>query len=327
MYTRENGLIFNGGNVGDILRFSHHAMATVFEVFVHGEEPVYAHQAAFEAFQEVDRLEQELSRYIPNSDVSCINALAPSGEMLLGPNAFECLSLAMRYCNETNGAFDVTVGSLVDCLLTRDKQQIKTPTSEQLRRARERTGMRHLLLNEAVQSVKVLDAVPQIDLGAIGKGFAVDRMISLLKDWDISNVLVHGGTSSVFARGTIPGHAGWPVTLSSPHLPEKILARAEVADYGLGGSGVRKGRHIIDPRTATPVPGGRAAWVVAENAACADAISTACMVMTRDEIAGFCAAHPGVEVLLAEGSGEEEEKVFRYGFSADASARLTANIS
>ena len=189
-----------GRQTGDgILRFSHHAMATVFEVLIHGEDPVYAQQAAHEAFLEVDRLEQELSRYIPNSDISCINALAPSGEMLLGPEAFDCLSLALRYSAETNGAFDVTVGSLVDCLLTRDKQ-LRTPSPEKLRLARERTGMHHLQLNEETQSVKVLDIVPLVDLGAIGKGYAVDRIIDLLKEWDVANVLVHGGTSSVYAR-------------------------------------------------------------------------------------------------------------------------------
>jgi thiamine biosynthesis lipoprotein len=317
-----------GTSASGILRFSHNAMATVYEVLIHGEDPVYARQAAHEAFQEVDRLEQELSRYIPNSDISCINAMAPSGEMLLGPETFDCLSLAQRYSAETHGAFDVTVGALVDCLLTRDKQ-LKTPSQEKIRQATERTGMHHLLLNEAEQSIRVLDVVPQIDLGAIGKGYAVDRMIALLKEWDVSNVLVHGGTSSVFAHGTVPEHHGWPVTLSSPNVPDNVLVRLDVADFGLGGSGVKKGRHIIDPRTATPVPGGKACWVAADSAACADAISTACMVMTKEEIAQYCAAHPDIEVLLVETLDGNEEKVYHFGFSGEGerSARLMANIS
>src|SRR5512133_4100006 len=110
-----------------ILRFSHHAMATFFEVMIYGEDPIYARQAAHEAFREVDHLEQELSRFIPNSDISCINALAPSGKMLLSPEAFDCLNLALQYSAETNGAFDVTVGSLVTCLLTRDRQLKSAP--------------------------------------------------------------------------------------------------------------------------------------------------------------------------------------------------------
>ncbi len=322
------GLTIGEKTVDGLLRFSHHAMATVFEVFIHGEDPLYARQAAHEAFRDVDRLEQELSRYLPNSDISCINALAPSGEMLLSPDAFDCLNLALQYSAETNGAFDVTVGSLVDCLLTRDKQ-LKAPSQEKVRQARERTGMHHLQLNDTNQSVKVLDVVPQVDLGAIGKGYAVDHMIALLKEWDINTVLVHGGTSSVFARGALPGHKGWPVTLSSPGSPEVVIAHLEVAEFGLGGSGVKKGRHIIDPRTALPVPGGRACWVSAKSATCADAISTACMVMTREEIARFCAEHPDIKVLLVEASAEEREDVYRYGFPGEyeASARLTLNIS
>ncbi|MBP1647535.1 MAG: apbE 1 [Bacteroidetes bacterium] len=325
----ENACMTFGDKPADgILRYSHHAMATVFEVFVYGEDPVYARQAAYEAFQEVDRLEQELSRYIPNSDISCLNALAPSGEMLLGPNAFDCLSLALRYSTETNGAFDVTVGALMNVLLTRDKQ-LKKPVPEEILQAKARTGMHHLLLNGTEQSVKVLDVVPQVDLGAIGKGYAVDRMIALLKEWDVANVLVHGGTSSVFARGALPGRAGWPVTLSSPGSPDVVLARLDIAEHGLGGSGVKKGRHIIDPRTGTPVPGGRAAWVQAESATCADAISTACMVMAKKEIAQLCETHPQMQVLLVETAEGGREEVSRYGFPSegDASARLTAKIS
>ena len=296
-----------------VLRFSHHAMATVYEVLIFGEDPVYARQAAHEAFQELDRLEQELSRYIPNSDISCLNALVPSGEMLLGPEAFDCLKLASRYSTETSGAFDVTVGSLVDCLLTRERQ-LRSPSPERLRLAKERTGMHHLLLNENDQSVKVLDVVPQVDLGAIGKGYAVDRMIALLKEWDVHTVLVHGGTSSVFACGALPGHRGWPVTLSSPNLPDTVLVHLDIDEFGLGGSGVKKGRHIIDPRTATPVPGGRACWVIASDAARADAISTACMVMTKEEVAQFSAAHQDVKILFVETLDDGSEGVYRYGF-------------
>jgi thiamine biosynthesis lipoprotein ApbE len=90
---------------------------------------------------------------------------------------------------------------------------------------------------------------------------------------------------------------------------------------------VQKGRHIINPRAATPVSGGRAAWVVAESATRADAISTACMVMTGEEIARFYAAHPEVQILVVESAGEEGETVTRYGFPSDPSARLTARIS
>jgi FAD:protein FMN transferase len=328
MYENDPALTVSDKTTEGILRYSHHAMATVFETFIHGEDPLYAQQAAQEAFHEVDRLEQELSRYIPNSDISCLNALAPSGKMMLAPDAFECLCLALRYSAETSGAFDVTIGSLVDCLLTRDKQ-VRTPPPEILRVARERTGAHHLLLDETEQSVKVLDVVPKVDLGAIGKGYAVDRMIALLKEWGIANVLVHGGGSSVFALGSIPGHKGWPVTVSSPNSPDVVLARVDVAEFGLGGSGVKKGRHIIDPRTATPVPGGRAAWVLAEHATRADAISTACMVMTQAEIAGFSAIHPEVQLMVVETTEEGEEKVYRYGFpeELEPSARLMANIS
>jgi thiamine biosynthesis lipoprotein ApbE len=133
----------------------------------------------------------------------------------------------------------------------------------------------------------------------------------------------------VYARGAIPGHAGWPVTLSSPASPDLVLAQLDVSDYGLGGSGVKKGRHIVDPRTAAPVPGGRAAWVAAESAARADALSTACMVMTMDEVQALWSAHPEIRILFVETLEDGKEEVHRFGFAGgqDDTTRLSANNS
>ena len=99
-----------------------------------------------------------------------------------------------------------------------------------------------------------------MDLGGIGKGYAVDLVAELLEDWGIERALVHGGFSSVLALEPRGGD-GWPLTLSDPAAPSRVLARLSVRQTALGASGVRKGDHILDPRTGEPVRGRRAAWV------------------------------------------------------------------
>ncbi|GAG26710.1 unnamed protein product, partial [marine sediment metagenome] len=119
-------------------RFSHEAMATTFEIFILHPDTHYAEQAAWAAFDELDRLEEQLSRFIENSDISRINILATNQPLQIGLAAFECLQLSARIYTETNGAFDITVGTLMDCWLGDDKT-IHTPSKANFDIARRHT--------------------------------------------------------------------------------------------------------------------------------------------------------------------------------------------
>lgn len=304
-----------GDQIPGARRFSHEAMATTFEVLILHEDGRYAHQAAWEAFRELDRLEQELSRFIPNSDISRINNLAPGQPLVIGPAAFECLQLCARLSTETEGSFDVTIGSLMDCWLDENKKA-RTPSKKELDAASSLTGMHLIQSDETGHTVKLLTSPVQIDLGGFGKGYAVDRMAELLRDWSIDTALIHGGASSVSALGAPPGTEGWPLTLSRPGPEQQILARIYLHDRALGGSGRQKGRHIIDPRTANPVEGRVAAWALTPTAATADALSTAFMVMTPEAVDRYCLDHPEVlaMVVLEDRGGEaQEDNVLRFG--------------
>ncbi len=173
--------------------------------------------------------------------------------------------------------------------------------------------MTSLELDEVTMTVRVHDTVPCVDLGAIGKGYAVDRAVELLKEWGVGSALVHGGTSSVYAFGRPGDERGWPVTLSNPGDHAEILAKIFLSEEGLGGSGIRKGRHIIDPRRGLPVEGRRAAWVVSESAARSDALSTACMVMTPEEIRMCIGRDARLRALVFE---QENGNVLRFGVAA-----------
>ncbi len=252
--------------VPDALRYSHDAMATTFEIFIVHKDSDYAEQAAWAAFDELDRLEQELSRFVENSDISRLNVLPSNQSLLLGPEAFNCLRLAQQIYHETDGAFDVTIGSLMTCLLNKDKS-LRSPTQEELKLAREITGLHLVLLDESEFTAHLAREGIQVDLGGIGKGYAVDRMAALLREWGIDAALIHGGCSSILAMDGPPGTKGWPLTISNPDNRKDILVRIDLKNQALSGSGLRKGRHIIDPRTARPVKDKVASWVLVEPGA------------------------------------------------------------
>ena len=267
-------------------RFSHKAMATVFEVIILYDDADYAEQAAGAAFDELDRLEGQLSRFIANSDICRINSLGVNQPLQIGPAVFECLQLCAAIYAQTGGAFDVTIGS----------------------------GMEFIKLNESRHTVQLTGGPVTIDLGGVGKGYAVDRMAELLCEWGIDAALIHSGASSVFAFGAPNSMKGWPVTLSNPANHKQILARLQLKNRALSGSGLQKGGHIIDPHSGQPVEGKRAAWSCADGAATADALSTAFMVMTPEEIEQYCLQHPDVQALIVtEEKGGEKDKILWFG--------------
>jgi thiamine biosynthesis lipoprotein len=294
----------------EVHRFAHAAMATLFEVHCVHADPRYARQAAQAAFDLVDRLEQELSRFVANSDISRITALAAGETTRVSPSTMECLGIARRMYAVTRQAFDVSIG----------------------------TGLERLDLFPDDFAVHAREAGARLDLGGIGKGFAVDRMAELLGEWEIRHALIHGGFSSVLAGDAPPGRDGWPLTLRAPG-GGSVLARVSARQKALSASGTRKGDHIRDPRTGGAIR-DRATWVVlpwraaAETeaagsaawgaeaarspAAVAEALSTAFMLLPVEEIEDLCRQCPGSEAWLMLEPTEE-------GKAAEALVHLAAS--
>ena len=267
-------------------RFSHAAMATVFEVHCVHADARYAAQAAQAAFDLVDRLEQELSRFVGNSDISRVNHLAAGQAARVSPSTMECLQIAWHVYGLTGGAFDVSIGS----------------------------GLDSLELAPDEFTVHAREGGASVDLGGIGKGYAVDRMAEVLGEWEIPHALLHGGFSSVLALEPPPDQDGWPLTLSAPGpVDNRVLARVSARQKAFSASGVRKGDHILDPRTGLAVRGRAAAWVAIPGAdggspaAVADALSTAFMIQPVEEIADLCRRCTGLEAwLVPEPDGDEK---------------------
>jgi thiamine biosynthesis lipoprotein len=295
-------------------RFAHEAMTTVFEVVVAGQEETYARQAAAAVFHEIDRLEGILSRFQPVSDIAQLNRLKPGESLRVCLEAFECLQLASQVHAETGGAFDITVGPLMN-LLRDAKGNWQRVTDDEIAAARAIVGMNRLLLNQADFTVTVLpasganpEACVEVDLGAIGKGFALDKAAELLADWEIPSVLLHSGTSTALAlgdggeaAGCPAGKRGWPLGVGGDWSERAGFDAVLLSGEALSGSGTEvKGQHVLDPRTGRPATKHLAAWAVAPTAAMSDALSTAFMVMTTAEVNTWCRARVEVAAMVVE---------------------------
>jgi len=279
-----------------LFRFRHEAMATQFEIIIPetDADEIYAGQVAQALIEEVNRLEDQLSRFRPTSDIARLSMLTKGESTSIGLAALDCLRLAKAMHEETDGAFDVTIGPLMK--LHRDETGApRIPHPDDVMIAEARVGMNLFTIDEDTGTVTVHADHLVIDLGAVGKGYALDQCAELLGDWSIANALLNAGDSTVLGIGAGPGSEGWPVTAGNRELREILLQNT-----ALSGSGFHvKGAHIINPRTRRPVPPKPdRVWAIAPTAALSDAASTAFMVMTREEIAAFCERNPRVTAVL-----------------------------
>lgn len=257
--------------------FNHRAMATYFEVRVAAQERIYAGQAAQAAFDLLDSLEAQLSRFRINSSIAQCSHLAPGDTMRLAEPVFACLQIAMKMELATSSAFSATPAALQtqDCIPQWSLQQ------EDL-------------------SITCKRGALQFDLGAIGKGFALDRMAELLRSWDCPAFLLVAGGSSILAGDPPTESAGWSCGLGDDGAPQ----RYSLAQASLSGSGLAvKGNHILDPRTGHVALRQNRAWAIADTAAESDALSTACMVLRENELENILFHHPSWLVFLETGQG------------------------
>ncbi|MBN1972818.1 MAG: FAD:protein FMN transferase [Sedimentisphaerales bacterium] len=295
-------------------RFSYEAMATTFEIYIVHEDEKYAGQAANAAFFELDRLEAELSRFAESSDITRINHLPAKKVFRLGLDAFECLKISYLMYEQTYKTFDITIGPLYNCWHNKDGS-LRTPSQEEIDKAMQHVGMHLFELDERLHAIWLSVSPLQIDLGGVGKGYAVDKMAELLREWGINTALISGGFSSVLALDAPPGTKGWPLSLSNPNNRKQVLARPFLCNRALGSSGIKKSGHIIDPRKGYPVEGKIASWSSAPSAAVADVLSTAFMIMDLDEIEKYCSSHPDQAAMIIPDDKYEntQEEIKSFG--------------
>ncbi len=261
----------------DIHQFNHRAMATHFQVRIANAERPYAAQAAQAALDLTDQLESRLSRFRPTSDIAQLAHLAPSETMRISEPSYACLAIARKMEQATRSAFCATPTAL--------QTQPSLPQWDVL---------------PGEFSIRCLSGQLQFDLGAIGKGFALDRMADLLREWDCPSFLLIAGGSSILAGDPPADSPGWSCGLGDDDAPQRFF----LAHASLSGSGLAvKGQHIFDPRTGLPAPRQNRAWALTDTAAESDALSTASMVLTAPELDDILSPQPSWLVLLLNGEG------------------------
>jgi FAD:protein FMN transferase len=272
-----------------LVRFSRRAMATTFEVAIPAGTHSQAIAAASAALDLVDELEDQMTVYRDHSEVVQLNEAAADAPVVVECELFDLFTRCAAWTIQTEGAFDVAVGALIKAWgFFRREGRVPTPTERN--EAMARTGFRHVILNPESKAVKYRRAGLELNLGAVGKGYALDRAARLLfEEWGVRSALLHGGGSSVYAIGAPPGEPrGWPVRLKHPTEPAQSLGTVYLRDRGLGTSAAtfqffeyhgQKLGHLLDPRTGWPARGTASASVIAPTAAEADAMSTAAFVV------------------------------------------------
>jgi thiamine biosynthesis lipoprotein len=286
-----------------------HAMATRFEIVLHGERPAALRAAGEEALAEIERLEAQLSLFRASSEIAHLNARAAKEPVRVTPSLFALLHRAQMLHQESDGAFDITIAPLVRCWGFRDGTG-HLPEPEALAEARRKVGMSLVHLELKDFTVQFAREGVMLDLGAIGKGYAIERAAEILREAGVTSALLHGGTSTVQAIGHPPDAATWKVAVANPQ-PEAIpalLATVELKDEAMSVSGIR-GKffqtggqtfgHILDPRTGQPATGAVLAVVVLPSATESDALSTALLTLGMQGHEKIASLRSGMRTVVA----------------------------
>lgn len=294
----------------ETVTLARNAMATRFELVLHGANAGRLRAAGEEALAEVDRWEARLSLYRPTSEIAQVNLHAAREPVRVSPPVFELLRLAQQLHHETGGVFDIAIAPLVRCWGFMDAAK-RVPAADEIAAARACSGFGHVLFDEAALTVRFDQEGVMLDLGAIGKGFAIDRAAEILREDGVTSALLHGGTSTVYGLGAPPEAAAWKVAITeAPDAPpiraavllrDSALSVSAIWERSFAAGGKRYG-HVIDPRLGHPVNNSILSAVGLPSATETDALSTALLVAGLDGYEAITQLRADMRALVRAGA-------------------------
>jgi thiamine biosynthesis lipoprotein len=286
---------------------THAAMGTIFTIDLNATDQLTAEQDMNLAFDEIDRLEALLSNYRPSSELSRISREAGSAPVVTDPETFHFLERSFYWSRVSNGAFDITVGPLLRAwgfFFHRGR----IPSPAELNAVRNRIGWKHIALDPETRTVYFTNhEAMELDPGSIGKGFAVDSVVTILRQQGVTSAFISAGGSTLYAIGTVPGTAGWPVDIPDPRHPGKTAASILLKDTSLSTGActekffIKNGHrycHIFDPRSMRPVEGMLQTTVIDPSATDSDALSTVVFVLDPSASRRVLASRPETQALI-----------------------------
>jgi len=294
-------------------------MATRFELVLQGEDKVHLRAAGEEAIREIQRIAARFSFYNPTSELSRINREAAARPVRVSGEMFALLMLCQNVYIESGGAFDPSVGPLMNAWGFSNGQGA-VPDPERVACTLDATGFEKVKLDGPSSSVQFACKGIQLDLGGVAKGWALDECALLLKDSGITSALLHGGTSSVLAIGEQDHEKAWTIGIEDPYesgdKSRAWFTECDLCDGSLSVSaihgksfveGSKEYGHIIDPRSGFAISGPLVSCVLTPSAALADAWSTVYLVRSEPILktgpaAGASFEKSGDEWLLRSGA-------------------------
>ena len=290
-------------------RQTRQVMGTSCEIQVYDADSVRAERAATRALDEIERVDGLLSNYNPAAELSVMNREAARSPFHASAELFDFVQMCRRFHEETSGTFDPTVGPIVRAWGFFTQRPTKPPDGA-IETAKAKSGFDKVQLNERDRTVSYSVPGLEIDPGGIGKGYAVDRAVLILKQEGISSALVSAGGSSLYALGRPPGRSAWRIAIKDPANWQQPIGYVDLRDNSLSTSGIseqsvqigsHRYSHIFDPRTGDPVENMCQVTVVAATGTETDALTKAAYILSRESVAEIVKRRTGMHVLRMEG--------------------------
>ncbi len=272
------------------------------------------------AITAIYRLEKHISHYIPDNDLARLNQSAGSGPFKVNSDLFEVIRWSKLFWERTEGAFDPSVGPLLDLWGFSGKEKEDIPSEQEIAEVLKKVGMDKVKIDADRQTVELTVPGMRLNFGGIGKGLALDRAKTILKEQGIKSGILHAGTSSIVAIGTPPDKLGWKIGIRSPYNKDETIGEFLINDESLSTSSLseqflqRKGKkygHIFDPKTGFPVNNSIvSSTVICKTATESDALSTSFFVLDIEKTKEYCKKFPDLKVFLVSENNNKLDKQY-----------------
>jgi len=293
-----------------IIHKTKYIMGTVYEIAAYDDSSSRASTAIDQAFAEIVRLDGILSNYKPESDLSQLNRNGHFHAQQVSPDLYRVIEESKKYSKLSGGKYDITVAPLVD-LWKAALRGDRIPSAEEQEKLRACVGYEKI---ELIPPDKVEFHSPcmRVDVGSIGKGYAVDRAVDILRANGIRNALVDAGQSTIYAMGAPPGQSAWEVHLRDPSnrvdptvmLSDSSVSTSEQTPPSLLGN--ETAGHIIDPDNGNPLETKYALSIVTKTGTASDALSTALLLVGPQRGKTIVAQLPDAAAIWISVSGETQ---------------------
>ncbi len=293
-----------------IIKETRFLMGTLFDITVSHPDVEQARKAIDKAFDEIQRIEGLTSNFSSKSEITKINQNAGKQAYPVSKELYILLQKSIQYSQHANGTFDLTIGAIQDLWKFEDEKGT-VPAPETIIRLLPLVDFRNISLEENDQ-VRLKIKGTKLDLGAVAKGYAVDRGIDVLKKNNIDNAILNGGGDLKSIGEKSPG-VPWKIGVRHPRKPSGVIASLDGKNNAIATSGdyqkyfVKDGiryHHILDPKTGTQAQGLQSVTIIAKEAMFADAMATAVFVMGAEQGMKFVESQNQLDGIIITADGK-----------------------